>query len=233
MKRLHYFLFAIVLFMSFTTGVEANTKCVYDWNDIRFVLETDEGGSTLNKVTTNPDYDFDLYQGGISLNRGACPRISIIDTSILFGFSSWRRIYPTREACVEDNGNRGNEECSQLVGGTRSLNDESTESLLGLEGQFDLVGSSANTCNYSYESTDVNIDLDITKDGNSLRYICHSDQTDTCNPTANDEVENAILNNGNFTCPPYLYASNIKVTGIISTNFDLTGVGTEDDENTS
>lgn len=233
MKRLHYILFAMILFMSFTITVEANTKCKYTYDGVTFVLETDEGGSTLNKVTTDKNYyfDFKIYNNGISLNRAACPKISIIDTHNLFVIP-YRKIYPSKETCQEDNGKRGNQ-CSNLITGTKSLTNESTSSILGTRGQFNLVDSSSDTCNYRYEYNGSFISLDVKKNGNSLKFICSNNTTDTCNSTYNNEVKNAILNSGNFTCPQYLYGENIKVTGNKVTNFDIVEAGTSDDKVTS
>lgn len=237
MKRLHYFLFAIVLFMSFTTGVEAEaTRCKYTWNDTEILLSTDDGGSTLKHIEASDEENWTIYgsaTGGISLNRSACPKIIVGKKN--------HTVYPTgnidgtnKNVCETVFTGNEDENCTSEISGVKETSGASDDSVLDRGYQFDLVGESGDTCNYRLEDYEINVDLKITKNGDSLRKTCTSDpRTDTCQADLSNDVRNAILNNGNFTCPPYLYASSIKKVGIKTTIVRLTGVGNENDEDRS
>ena len=237
MKRLHYFLFAIVLFMSFTTGVEAKeTKCEYTYGDKVILLWTDDGGSTLKYAQDSDEEEWLVYgsaTGGISLNGSACPKVIIGKKN--------NTVYPSgnidvinKNVC--ENIFTGNEEenCTSEISGVKDTSGASPDNILGTGYQFDLVGESGDTCNYRLEDYEINADIEITKNGDSLNGTCHTEpRTDSCDPVFSNDVKNAILNNGNFTCPPYLYADTIKQTGIKFTEIYLNRAGNENDEDVS
>lgn len=237
MKRLHYFLFAIVLFMSFTTGVEAAvTKCKYTWNDITILLSTDDGGSTLKHIEASDEKNWTIYgtaTGGISLNRSACPKIIVGKKN--------RTVYPTgnvdgtnKNICENVFTGNEDENCTGEISGVKDTSGASNESILGTRDQFDLVGESSDSCEYLLESTDGNVNMYVTKDGDSINMRCTSDQSsgNACHFDGDrSAIESAIINNGNFTCPSYIYA-DVEFKPLITT-VNLTGVGTENDENRS
>lgn len=232
MKRLGYFIFMIVLFMFFSINVEAKTRCVYNYNDVKFVLETTDNEKVLDKVSEKSDnwIEFKIYnKKTITLKNGDCPTVSFFDNNY------YRRIYSSKSEYVNDSPRTGGgRSCSGPVQGVKDVSGKSTNGILeGIEDsyQFDLVSTNSNSCGYYVEYPMLNVDsiltanaigelvfgkddaytynkisLSIKKDGNDLKYSCTCDpKTDSCRPNADDSVTEAILNNGNFTCPKYIY----------------------------
>lgn len=233
MKRLHYFLFAIVLFMSFTTGVEASTICKYHYDDIEFTLETTDDDNVLDKVTEDSSnlIKYKIFGDGIELDNGNCPSVSFYDSRAIIPI---RRIYASRNQCIQNREAFISEDmCSENVSGTRDTSGESSSSSTGQNLQFTLVGSSGEVCNYNALAVDaddneVYIDYTVTKDGDSLITSCRADNNTPCNAEMESHIENRILNNGNFTCPVYLYSEDVRFQRVITVN--IVDSGTDADE---
>lgn len=234
MKRLHYFLFAIVLFMSFTTGVEA-IRCKYTYNDVTILLKSTDD-NVLDTVDDGGNYvwPYKIASGNkITLDNGNCPTVSLIDTNILFNTVPYRRIYKTQTKCINDNPRTGGEEKCTEVAGVLDNSPQSDFSLTQDKPQFDLVGSSANSCDYSYSNGVNTISITATKDGNSIDWSGSSEN----GPHANfdfrskSKVKDKMLNNGSLTCPAHLYANVLADPRSVTITF--LGVGTEADQDYS
>lgn len=233
MKSLRYFLFAIVLFMAFTTRVEAKTQCVYNYNDIKIVLSTTDDDNILDKITDSGNYKkpYKIATGNkIKLKDGKCPNVYIVDRDVITG--PYRRVYSSKSRCTNDN--YSEREMCKKVSGVKDTSGQTGSSLTGGHSQFDLIGSASDSCDYSYESTDGNVTMRVTRDGDALRFTCNSDQSSggVCNFKGDrSNVENSILSGDNFSCPTYIYA-DITFRNL-ATEVELIETGTEADTNFS
>ena len=237
MKKLHYILFALILFMAFTTGVEAGTKCNYTWKtdlfgytdsngnkvdgELKFSLEAKDGSNRLTIVSGGmPNSGLDNFnvsfanKKGIALNSdGSCPTISVYSQAVKGGFL----IYKTKETC-KDGKNTLNSRCSDNLSPTAGDTDTSTGNDSHSGGQFRLTGSSENTCHYEQPTTGINgtVYNKITiekKSNNSVRGTCEAASTYSNLCTVKFDIsQSEFFPNGNFTCAPYLN-TNYSSTG--------------------
>ncbi len=254
MKRLHYFLFAIVLFMSFTTGVEASTKCNYVWDTDLFSYE-DENGNTVyydiqisletsgnsNRLTTvsvgNSTYGLDNFsasfanENGIALNSdGSCPTISVYSQAVMGGFI----IYRTNQTC-RDGFLTVDDRCSPNLTPTAGDSNTSTGNDTGRGGQFRLSHSSEDSCEYEqpYGENGYNIINIERRDNNSVRGTCDASSSISGRCRVEFDIAHSeFYPNGTFTCPPFLNttasSSGSNNPIITYTIFELGREGDED-----
>lgn len=254
MKRLHYILFAFVLFMAFTTGVEASTKCNYVWvtdlfgytdsdgnkvnGELSFSLEAKDGSNRLTVVSgglkssgyENLDVKF-ANEKGIALNSdGSCPTISVYSQAVMGGF----KIYKTKKTCQDGYLTR-NERCSPNLTPTAGDSNTSTGNDSGRGGQFRLSHSSSDSCEYEqpYGDNGYNIINIERRDNNKVHGTCDaaSSISGRCR-VAFDVDHSEFYPNGTFTCPPFLnttFSSSGSNNPIITyTVFELGREGDED-----
>lgn len=227
MKSLRYFLFAIVLFMAFTTSVEA-TRCVYNYNDVPIILSSTDDDNVLDSIDDGGNYvvSYEIASGNkITLKNGSCPNVTFIDTKQIFSLVPYRMVYKTKTNCINDNPRTGGEEKCTVVSGTMDNSSVSDEGLTQDKPQFDLISSTANECVYSYD----NITLTAKKDGDSIKWSGSNANNSATkfNFMSKSKVEDEMLNNGNLTCPQYLYANVIP--DVRMTDITFIGVGTNAD----
>ena len=225
MRSLRYFLFAIVFFMAFTTSVEA-TRCVYNYNDVPIILSSTDDDNVLDSIDDGGNYgwpfNFKIDQSSkITLKNGSCPNITVFDRVV--GIFSRRFVYPSKKKCIDANPTY--DELCTTVSGTMDNSSVSDEGLTQDKPQFDLISSTANECVYSYD----NITLTAKKDGDSIKWSGSNANNSATkfNFKSKSKVEDEMLNNGNLTCPQYLYANVIP--DVRMTDITFIGVGTNAD----
>ena len=237
MKKLHYILFALILFMAFTTGVEAATKCNYTWvtdlfgytdsngnhvdGELLFSLETAGNSNRLTVVSggmansglDNFNVEF-ANDNGIALNSdGSCPTISVYSQAALGGF----KIYKNNQTC-RDGFLTTNSRCSDNLSPTAGDTDTSTGNDSHSGGQFRLTGSSESTCYYEQPTTGINgtVYNKITiekRSNNSVRGTCEAASTYSSSCSVRFDISQSdFFPNGTFTCAPYLN-TNYSSTG--------------------
>lgn len=238
MKKLHYILFALILFMAFGTGVEAATKCNYTWvtdlfgytdsngnhvdGELLFSLETAGNSNRLTIVSggmANSGLDnFDVSfanEKGIALNSdGSCPTISVYSQAALGGF----KIYKSNKTC-KDGFLTTNSRCSDNLSPTAGDTDTSTGNDSHSGGQFHLVDSDNNTCYYEQATTGssgntVYNKINIEKrSNNKVRGTCEAASTYSNLCTVKFDIsQSEFFPNDTFTCAPYLN-TNYSTTG--------------------
>ena len=231
MKKLHYILFALILFMAFTTGVEA-ARCKYNFNGVDVLLSSTDNDNVLDSIDDNGNFvcPYKIAAGNkITLKDGNCPNVTFIDTKQIFSLVPYRMVYKTKTNCINDNPRTGGEEKCTTVSGTIDNSEESDWSILEEEAQFDLTSSDSNSCHYSYD----NIELTITKDGNSIKPSAKSQNNSATKFEFRNknEIKNDMISNGNLTCPKFIYAN--VLADVRMTTVDFLGVGTEADKDYS
>ena len=234
MRSLRYFLFAIILFMSFTTSVEA-ARCVYNYNDVPIILSSTDDDNVLDSIDDGGNYvvSYKIASGNkITLKDGNCPNVTFIDTRLIYSLVPYRMVYKTKTNCINDNPRTGGEEKCTVVSGTMDNSSVSDEGLTQENPQFDLISSSANECAYNYD----NITITAKKDGDSIKWSGKNENNEHTKfsfgsidffSKAKDKIEEEMLNNGNLTCPKFLYAKVIP--DVRATQINFIGIGTDVD----
>ena len=223
MKKLHYILFALILFMAFTTGVEAESRCVYNYNDVNIVLKTTDDDNVLDSIEGgNYVMNYKIASGNkITLKNGNCPNVTFFNRELVIG--ARRFIYQSKIKCKEANPTY--DELCDTVSGTLDNSEVSDEGLTQENPQFDLISSSANECVYSYD----NITITAKKDGDSIKWSGKNENNEHTKFSfgSKDKVEEELLNSGNLTCPKFLYAKVIP--DVRATQINFIGIGTDAD----
>lgn len=256
MKRLQYFVFACLLFMSFTVSVNAvtpgtsdfggTTKCNYVWNNTLFSYEKDENGDPIpvdytfsletekgsNRLTiANAPGNFEIrYKNAIYLNSdGSCPTISIYSQAIFGKFL----IYDEHNTCTSEIVNFDSR-CSPDLTPIESSSDTSTANDAGSNGQFRLADSDENSCQYEQPidlgSNVVYNTITINREGNGeVSGTCDARYSTSCR-VAFDIQESEFYSNNTFTCAPYIFArTSTTSSNNPSTTYTIYELGREGD----
>ena len=221
MKRLQYFVFACLLFMSFTVSVEA-LKCNYTWSSTIFSYEEDENGDpipaertfSLETGTDNDRLTIASASGnrvityasnnGIAINDdGTCPTISIYAQRVFGGF----KIYKTNNSC-KDGFLTTDDRCSPNLTPTTGSDDTSTANDAGSTGQFRLIDSDNNSCQYERPTrsgdTTVYDYITITRSyDTNVEASCDVQFAESCRVRLGIN-SSEFFPNDTFTCAPYL-----------------------------
>lgn len=232
MRSLRYFLFAIILFMAFTTRVEA-LKCQYKWDSDLYSYEDNEGNTAnyiidisleteddSNRLTTgsigivgygldNFEYEFANGKGIALESDGSCPTISVYSKAVMGGY----KIYKNNKNC-KDGFLTTDSRCSPDLTPSVGSDDTSTANDAGKGGQFKLVDQDSNSCDYELPYTTISGGTGhdkITikkKKNNKVSGSCDAPSmyASFCQVKFGVEASEFYPNN-TFTCPPYLNAS--------------------------
>ncbi len=249
MKKCSYFLFAIILFLSFNTAVNAKTRCEYTWRNTFFSTETDQNG---NKVAVNDKFYLETegndnkltkavspYSNmsatfangdGINLENGKCPTISIYSQNAMGGY----KIYKSNSSC-KDGFLTVNSRCSENLSGTAVSTDTSISNDSNSATQYKLKSSTSEKCEYANSQGSSTNTITITKRGsNNVSGSCEASYVSICRVQF-DIAASKFYSGNNFSCPAYIYTRTEEGGRMDGTNriYHVIDSGTSNDNNTS